>query len=69
MKRKQLKKRLTINKETISNLNTMTLNDLRGGITPQCTPGPFEKTEYVSCFGATCEESCFGLTCGPPVCQ
>ena len=51
MKKKQLKKRLTINKETVSHLNNMTMNDIRGGkiITTNC---PFIKTWYLSCFGS-----------------
>ena len=51
MRKKQLKKRLTINKVTVSQLNNMTMNDLRGGLSG------FE----TNCGYTNCGYGCFSL--------
>ena len=57
---KQLNKKLTLNKKTISNLDIYELNSAKGGATLLCDTGNCIPTATVSvCAGGVCQtESC-----------
>ncbi|MGD2089991.1 MAG: class I lanthipeptide [Candidatus Aminicenantes bacterium] len=64
MKRKLLRKKLVLNKTTISNLNNGQLRDFVGGATPACTDPAcsIEACPVVTQVGKTCD-TCPGYTC------
>lgn len=55
----QLKKKLTLNKKTISNLDINELNLVKGGATLKCGTSACPTTATISCDGIACmTESC-----------
>jgi hypothetical protein len=61
MKKKNFSKKLSLNRQTISHLNTKNMKNLNaGGLKP---PDPYLTIDDPTCFGWSCDPGCTDSAC------